>query len=149
MMARMAWAIGLLLCAASAGCTSMFSRNELPLATQPGYPPPEMFVIEYHGDGKKVKQVEMPLEPGMTVDDALAKSKANRRYRRTFVDIRRIAPGGLPHKMPIDFDNGQNRVSHSTNYALHPGDHVIVTEDSSTFVDDIGQKYLGLSKKKR
>jgi hypothetical protein len=145
----MAWICGFLLCAANCGCTSMLAhKSELPLTQQPGYPPPESIVIEFHGSGKKPKTLEMPLEPGMTVDDALVKAKANRKYRRSFVDIRRIAPGGLAHKMPIDFDNGKHRCGYSTNYALHPGDHIIVTEDTSTLVDDLAQRYLGLSKNK-
>jgi protein involved in polysaccharide export with SLBB domain len=94
-----------------------------------------------------VKVEELPLEEGMTVGDALEKAKANKRFRRATVDIQRTH-NGITHKMPVDFSNGNHRVSHSTNYALHPRDRVLVTEDTSTIVDDLMQKVLGTSPKR-
>jgi hypothetical protein len=149
MMVRLAWMLGLILLVTNVGCASLVTRSAAPLAEQPAYPPQESVVVEFHAEGGKAKSQEISLEPGMTVGDALDKCKGNRRYRRQFVDVRRTAPGGAVHKMPINFDNGQRRVAHAANYALHPGDHVIVSEDPSTIVDDLAERYLGLNKKKR
>lgn len=111
------------------------------------YPPVPMVAVECHSSNGKVKVEELPLEEGMTVGDALEKTKANKRFRRAVVDIQRTHNGNT-HKMPIDFNNGNNRVAHSTDYALHPRDRVLVTEDSSTIVDDLMQKVLGTSPKR-
>lgn len=111
------------------------------------YPPVPMIAVECHSASGKVKVEELPLEEGMTVSEALEKTKANKRFRRAFVDVQRTHNGNT-HKMPIDFNNGNNRVSHSTDYALHPRDRVMVREDSSTIVDDLMQKVLGTSPKR-
>lgn len=111
------------------------------------YPPVPMVAVECHGSNGKVKVEEVPLEEGMTVGDALEKTKANKRFRRAYIDVQRTH-NGHTLKMPIDFSNGNNRVSHSTDYALHPRDRILVTEDSSTIVDDLMQKLLGTSPKR-
>lgn len=111
------------------------------------YPPVPMVAVECHGSNGKVKVEEVPLEEGMTVGDALEKTKANKRFRRATVDVQRTHNGNT-HKMPIDFNNGNHRVSHSTDYALHPRDRILVTEDNSTIVDDLMQKLMGTSSKR-
>jgi hypothetical protein len=91
----------------------------------------------------------MPLEPGMTVGDAVEKTRAYRKFRRIQVDLQRTPKGGLAHKMPIDFNNGANQVGHSTNYDLHPNDRIIISEDPSTIFDDLISKYVPTAGKRR
>lgn len=118
-------------------------------AASGAYPPPASFAIEYKPSGGKSKVQEMPLEPGMTVGDAVAKTKAHKKFRRIQVDLQRTPKNGMAHKMPIDFDNGSNKVGHSTNYDLHPNDRVIITEDTTTILDDLMSQYVPSAGKRR
>jgi hypothetical protein len=143
------WSAALILCIAS-GCATL----HLPGLSMPGqsetsplptaatqYPPPPMVALEFHPMHGKSQVEEIPLEPGMTISDAFDKTKAGKRFRRLVVDLQRTH-GGTTHKMPINFDNGKDRVSHSTNYALHPHDRIIIREDPSTALDDLMNKFL-------
>jgi protein involved in polysaccharide export with SLBB domain len=107
-----------------------------------------MIGVEFHGDEGKVQIEEVPLEPGMTVDDALTKAKAHKKFRRIQVDLGRTQGGQQPHKMAITYDNGKHHVSHTTNYALHPGDRVIVKKDNRTMMDDFMSSMLKKPKKR-
>lgn len=144
-MARMASWMAVVLVSALCGCTSLTSwtlpGGEAVAPAAAAFPPPAMIAIEYHPDGGKVKVVDVPLEPGMTIQDALEKTGAHKKFRRSFIDLQRTPKGGLPHKMAIEFKSGQ--ISHASNYDLHPNDRIIVTEDTSTIVDDMIAKYLG------
>jgi hypothetical protein len=144
-MSRMTIAGGwFLVVIALSGCASLkLGKNDHPVADAAAtYPPPATVAIEFTAAGGKKKVQEVPIEKGTTVGDVLDKTKANRKFRRSTVAIQRTAPGGIPHKMPIEFSNDSHRVGHSTNYDLHPNDRILITEDTSTILDDLIKKYL-------
>jgi hypothetical protein len=100
--------------------------------------PPQTFAIEYRPHGGKIKRVEFPLEPDMTVQDAVDQHKIGRYFRRESIDVMRPIPESRePLKMAIAWNGGKSRVAHSTNYALHPRDTILVTEDTTTVIDDM------------
>ena len=41
------------------------------------------------------------------------------------------------HKLEIAYDRGNKRVPEAYNYAIHPGDKLVVMEDASTVLDDV------------
>ena len=45
--------------------------------------------------------------------------------------------GGEPQKLKSDYDHGKGWVNPLYDYQLHPGDHLIVTEDTSNIFDDM------------
>lgn len=140
-MARMATVVALWMLTVSSGCASLSSWSPTkPVADAATYPPPTTIAIEYHPHGGKVKVVDVPFEEGQTIQAALEKHGAHKKFRRSFIDLQRTPKGGMPHKMPIDFKSGQ--VGHSTNYDLHPNDRIIITEDNSTIFDDMAAKFI-------
>jgi hypothetical protein len=68
----------------------------------------------------------------MTVQDALEESGATRRYRHLMVDLARAVPE-KDHvlKLPIQWNHEERHVMEEQNYALHPGDELLVRRDTS------------------
>ncbi len=148
-MARMASLMALLVLTAGSGCASLGSWNGTkPVADAAAFPAPATIAIEYHPHNGKTKVVDVPFEEGQTIQAALEKTGAHKKFRRSFIDLQRTPKGGMPHKMPIDFKSGQ--VGHATNYDLHPNDRIIITEDNSTIFDDMASKFIpGMKTRKR
>ena len=140
-MARMATWTAVLMISTACGCASLPGlKSDKSIAEAAAYPPPSTFAIEYDPQYGKSKTVDVPLEEGMTIQSALKKTGADKKFRRAFIDLQRTPKGGMPHKMAIDYKSGQ--VGHSTNYDLHPNDRIIVTEDPSTIFDDMAAKFI-------
>lgn len=120
-------------------------------ATAPTPPRGPMVAVEFHAaDTKAIDVVPLPLTPNMTVQEALDQARASKRFRRLGIDLMRNAnQTGEPHKMAIAWDNGKKRVAFSTNYALHPNDRIMVTENTDTALDDMVAKIMGNPKKKK
>ena len=151
-MARMASMFVIAAVVAASGCTTFGTWNSnKPLADAAAeFPPPATVAVELHPHNSSPKSIDVPLEEGMTVQDALKKTGAHRKYRRAYIDLKRTPKGEVPHTMGIEFKDGQ--VGHSSNYDLHPNDRIIVTQDTRTFIDDTIAKYIpsaGAKKKKR
>jgi hypothetical protein len=139
----------ILLSLAAGGCwTPLYNRDpSLPVAEQP-FDAPQV-AVEFQSASGKVKRVPVPLEAGMAAQDAIDKTKAGKHFGRCDIDL--VRPGTLspePVKMPLAWDNDRKRVAHSTNYALHPGDRIVVRENTSSALDDMLAKVMGQKKAK-
>lgn len=78
---------------------------------------------------------EGTIENNMTVQAALEKSGAIRRYRKMDVSILRTVEGtGQPLVLKVSYLPGKKMVSSEQDYALLPGDRVLV-EPASGFLD--------------
>ncbi|HTN74014.1 MAG TPA: hypothetical protein VL096_02160 [Pirellulaceae bacterium] len=145
----------LLVALASSGCATFDASRFSLLGSAPQRPtiaPGSPTIrVEFQSASKETVQVaELPLEPGMTVQDAIDKTKAGKRFRRMSIDLMRVhAESGEPHKMAIAFDDAKNRASHSTNYALYAKDRLVVTENNETVIDDMLKSLLGSARQKK
>jgi hypothetical protein len=107
---------------------------------------------------------KMPIGEPITVQEALEKSGALKRFRREKIHLERSVPptgahpaaaqcsgncencahsppaaGVRSHRMEIEFDRSQQAVTPETDYAVYPGDRLIVEEDASNLIDDTFQ----------
>ena len=83
---------------------------------------------------------EGQLEKDMTVQGALERSGAIRRYRKMDVSVLRVVEGsGQPLKMVVQYNPGKKMVSPEQDYALLPGDRVIV-QPSRGLIERAGSK---------
>jgi hypothetical protein len=131
---------------ATAGCAAKFGGTApAETADQAGLP---TAMVEFHPSEGKVQATAIPIEPGMTVQDAIEKLSAGKYFRRSNVILVRKSDSGEPFKMPVAWDKVQRRVADVNNYALHPRDRILVKEDTSTVVDDMFAKVMGKKKKK-
>jgi len=75
--------------------------------------------------GKSVKNY--PVRNGMTVQNVLEDSGQLSRHRNFDIDVIRKmeeSPGFV--KMPIQFDPTKHRIKFETDYAIYPGDRVVI-----------------------
>jgi hypothetical protein len=105
-------------------------------------PQASMFVtIETRADGKKPEIKRLPLRPGMFVQHALEQSGTVDRFRRMDVQVVRNVTGRRA-KMDVRYEHGKGSVDPLYDYALHPGDHIVATEDTSNALDDMFSSLL-------
>ena len=95
------------------------------------------FYVELRTDGRNPKLMQFPATDGMLVQQALEQSGAVQKFGRMKLELYRKLPGGGGHKMDIKFDHLKDRIPPGEDYAIHPGDRLVVTEDKSTVLDDM------------
>lgn len=151
------------------GCTSMGKNNFAALDTHlmkgpdaakaggasPGSADSQHFYLEYRGDKKKPLIAKGTLTGPTTVQQAMQKAGAFKKYRRLTAEIQRPLPNGTVHILPCEYDLATKRINPQFDYAVLPGDKIVVSEDTSTIINDmldsslgpIGSKLLGGKKK--
>ena len=92
--------------------------------------------MEIRPAGKKPEMTQLQLDNGTTVQQALEKARLIQRFRRMNVEIMRVA-GDQRAKLDVKYDHTKAQVNQLYDYALHPGDHLIVAQDTSTALDDM------------
>jgi hypothetical protein len=130
------------------GC-SMFKDQTTPkLAAEvtpgpaPDAPPPAKYVIEVREEKEKPKVVEKTLAEPIHIQTALEQSGAIKKFERCDIEVYRPLPAGGWHKMKLEFDRDSKRIPPEYDYAILPGDRIIVTEDTTTIIDDITERAL-------
>jgi len=157
--------LGILICSLvvssmSVGCSSLPSGAGLPLlgasskkAASEEATPQAMCTVEMHGSGKRPKAVQVPITPNTHVQDVLVASKAAKRYSNPdVVLVRRVENGSQRNlKLACRFDRKEDRIAWDTDYAVHPGDRIMVREDSGnpmgTMLNSVTGPFFGGSGK--
>lgn len=93
--------------------------------------------VIFQPDRGQPERLERALTEATTVQQMLVQSGAFKKYRRIEVEVIRPLPNGGAHKIPCEYDRETRQINPESDYALMPGDRVIVKEDPSTIVDDI------------
>ncbi|MFO0913356.1 MAG: hypothetical protein U0795_10390 [Pirellulales bacterium] len=121
----------------STGCALPFGASADPDALAAS--PPPSIVVEMNPLVGKPRQTTIILEEGMTVQTALEKSKASRRYANMELVLVRQSDqnGGAPHRMGARWNPQKRQVSIDTDYSLSPGDVLIVNQQAA---ESLGEK---------
>lgn len=99
------------------------------------------YIVEFRdADGRKVQAVEKPLSGQKHVQEALQESRALSKWNRAKLDLIRQLPQGGEHRMKMEYSLSNKRIDPENDYQLHPGDRIVVTEDTTTPFDDLLQK---------
>lgn len=130
------------------GC-SMFKEKATPKlsaevtpGTAPNGPQAAKYVVEIRSEKGKPQAVEKPLGDPIQVQTALEQTGAIKKFDRAHVEVYRPLPSGGWHKMKLEFDRETHRIPPEYDYAVLPGDRIIVTEDTTTVMDDIMERAL-------
>jgi len=105
-------------------------------------PAGESITTEIRPAGKEPELGNMPLVGIVRIQEALDQIGATKRFRRVNVRLMRDARGAR-QKLDIKCDQTNGRVEPHYDYVLHPGDHLVVSEDSTTALDDMLQSITG------
>jgi hypothetical protein len=130
------------------GC-SMFKEHvepklnaEVTPGPQPDGPPAAKYVIEVRPSKDKPQAVEKSLTEPVHVQAALEKSGALKKFDRCNIEIYRQLPTGGWHKMILEFDKDKHQIPPEYDYAILPGDRIMVHEDTTTAWDDMMERTL-------
>lgn len=91
----------------------------------------------------KAEGVQRTLSGQMHVQQALEQVGAAKKFRRIQVELMRPLPSGGVHRIACEYDRGSKRVTPEFDYALLPGDRIIVKEDPTNLIDDMLGSALG------
>ncbi len=119
------------------GCSTLQSNPQMPLAdeTDQVQVTDPLVVVELRGGSGEREYLRAPLKESMLVYDALKGSGAIHRFRRMDIVLVRTAPAGEKIRLPVAYNSSTRKVADQNNYALHRGDWLEVTEDTSTTFD--------------
>jgi hypothetical protein len=130
------------------GCSMFQEKIEPKLSAEvtpgagPAAAPSAKYFVEIRPEKGKPQAVSRELSDQMHVQMALEQTGAAKKFSRMQLELYRPLPGGGWHKMILEFDRDAHRVPPEFDYALLPGDRIVVTEDTSTVLDDILEKAL-------
>ena len=105
---------------------------------------PSITVSTQNQYGKR-KSVQLPLEQGMTLQDALVETKVTRKFRDMDINVVRVTPYSKGQRVPLkaEYDPAKNRVGILHDMALHPGDHVMIVESDKSPLDEALSRFTG------
>lgn len=126
---------------ATSGCATLplgipgFGPGEEEVAQQlpPHVPAATVVMVE---DSAEPVAAQLPLEEVTYIQGALEKTGLDNRFRRMTIELIRPLESGR-HKISIPYDRVNRGVAPEYDYALQPGDKLVVTEDTSTVLDDM------------
>ena len=97
-------------------------------------------------EDRKPETVVIPLEPGMSVQTVLEDRRLTRRFKNMKINVMRITPESGGQRVPLkaEYDTVENRVGILHDFALYPGDHVVVEEDNTRPIDQFVARFGGV-----
>lgn len=115
------------------------------VTTGPGqvFPSAGKYIVEFRADKGKPQAVELDVTNQLHMQTALDQSGAAKKWSRMDIELYRPLPNGGWHKMEIEFDRGAHRVPPEYDYAVLPGDRIVVKEDAASLMDDFLEQALG------
>ncbi len=147
-----------MLVSSSVGCTSLklapFSANsvtatnspvEQATATAPTQQtePTQSCIVEVRSYQGQLKEGQVAITEGMSVQDVLVAIKVDRVFTRMNIELQRSTKKShQPLKMPVTYDRRKKEVNPAYNYAIRHGDRLLITEDTSNAFDDMMESAL-------
>lgn len=102
------------------------------------------FTLSMESDFGPAKVYTGVVDDTMTIQKALEVSGAMKKYRNMEIEIlRRVQESGRGLRMQVDYNVRKKGVDPTQNYAIHPGDRVLVRPAKSSPLGAVG-RYLGL-----
>lgn len=99
--------------------------------------PAGKYIVEFRDADGRGNATEFNIEGPLNAHDALQTAKATKKFSRITVELVRPLPNGTWHRLPIEYDRSIRRVPAECDYAILPGDRLIVTEDTGNILTDM------------
>jgi hypothetical protein len=100
-------------------------------------------ILEVRPESRSAQTAHVPLSEVSHAQNALDRSRDMKKFRRSLVDIYRPMPDGSSLRLTCKIDPKSKKIEAGSDYALHPGDYVVVSEDPSTMWDDMLRNVSG------
>ena len=119
----------------SGGLNKLAGGDPAAALTQPAAPAPT-YTVEVRAQNSKPAMKTMQLTGPTPVQQALEQSGAAKRFRRMHVTLMRSS-GDERHKLELKIDPNLGTIKPEYDYAVMPGDHLVVTENTATAFNDM------------
>ena len=124
------------------GCAGLATVNEKNVPTQQASL--GSYRVEMSGGFGKPAIYNGTLDGPLTVQSALERSGAIKKFRNMDVTILRIVEEtGRPLKMSVSFNPRKNTITPEQDYALLPGDRIVVEAASNSMLDKVVSSVSG------
>lgn len=121
----------------SSGCQTIAAFD----ASEDATPLPDHVQVQIRPVGVQAKNIDVPLKDGMLLQDVVDAAKPS--FRNKIVYIVRVSPNtGNRHKLEAKFGSNR-RISFETDYAIQPGDRVVIAQDTTSSFDRVMKAVLG------
>ena len=98
----------------------------------------ETCVVEVQSYAGKSRRFEIPITDGMTVQDIVKAVQVRKLFSRITIELQRpVANSRKPLKLPVTVEGFGKRVNPAYNYAIRPGDRLVLSEDPTNTFDDM------------
>jgi len=128
----------LLMTASVCGCQSILISSRTGEASSQ-----ENVVVQIRPAAGKPKNVEVLLTPNMRLQDVVSAAKPSFRKKTAYI-VRTSPKTGEKHKLEATFGSNR-RVTMETDYAVQPGDRVVIVQDTTTSFDQLMRSMVGRS----
>lgn len=95
-------------------------------------------ILEVRGDEdqQKIKRIPIPTDQGVFIEDIVAKGRLSEVLGNLSISIMRpTAHGEPPIRLDLRTDDKGRATNIGSNYALRPGDHIIVNADQRSYLE--------------
>lgn len=130
----------LLLIASITGCQSLTSQSAQPQSPTQA---PNMLTVQIRAANRSAKNVQIPMTPNMRLQDVVNSTKTKFKNKNAYV-VRTSPKTGEKHKLEASFGDNR-RISLETDYAIQPGDRIVISEDTTSSFDRVLKSVLGRS----
>ena len=145
---RFAWLTVAMAMVGLSGCGALTNRtassgvgSDVAKEAAPESDPKATCVVAFSSRGK-AKSVTVPMDGPVPLDKLVAQV-GGFRFRKSEVTIYRAVPGQpRPIRLKVQMEDG-SKIKEEFNYAVHPGDRILVKEDTTTTLD-VALKKIGL-----
>ena len=126
------------------GCqTLVTATNHLPLTAQTAAAQDHVTVEVRPAHGKASRK-QIAHNANMRLQDVVG--TADVKFRNRDIYIVRVSPQtGQKHKLSASYDRAARRISMETDYAVQPGDRVVIAQDMTTALERVMANFLGRS----
>ena len=121
---------------AMSGCQTFMASPEKPPANSD-----EVVMVQIRKHSKKPSNLELPLKPNMRLQDVVKESKPGFRSKSVYI-VRTSPKTGERHKLQASFGSNR-RITMETDYAIQPGDRVVIAEDTTSSFDKVMRSLMG------
>ncbi len=112
-----------------------------PVAPDPSGAP--RVILEVREDGTHLESIPLPMDRPVFIEDLVQEARLHDRFGQLSVSIMRPSEsGGPPVRLDTRIDDSGKTVNTGQNYALMPGDHLIVNSDNRSGLERVIDKHF-------
>ncbi len=105
-----------------------------PVAPDPNGAP--RVILEVREDGTHVESIPLPMDRAVFIEDIVQQARLHDRFGQLSISIMRpTQTGGPPLRLDTRIDGAGKALDVGRNYALLPGDHIVVNSDNRSSLE--------------